>query len=105
MEVLYVKYVNMYVIMEIVIFLSEWEEIENPTILPMHVLIQCKILKNNDAYLIDILLVSEACGRKKIGLMSFNDAVPNNLIPKWVSQPNSTANPAIICEIGLDWLC
>ena len=45
MEVLYVKYVHMYVIMEIVIFLSEWEEIENLTILPTHVLIQHKILK------------------------------------------------------------
>ena len=80
MEVLYVKYVNMNIIMEIVIFLSEWEEIENLTILPTHVLIQHKILKNNDAYLVDILLVSEACGRKKMGLLSLNDAVPNNLI-------------------------
>ena len=87
MEVLYVKYVNMYVIMEIVIFLSEWEEIENLTILPTHVLIQHKILKNNDAYLVDILLVSEACRRKKMGLLSHNDAVSNNLILrscKWV---------------------
>ena len=62
----------MYVIMEIVIFLSEWEEIENLTILPTHVLIQHKILKNNDAYLVDILLVSEACGRKKMVLLSHN---------------------------------
>ena len=75
MEVLYVKYVHMYVIMEIVIFLSEWEEIENLTILPTHVLIQHKILRNNDAFLVDILLVSEACGRKKMGLLSHNDAV------------------------------
>ena len=33
----YVKHVNMYIIMEIVIFLSEWEEIENLTKLPTHV--------------------------------------------------------------------
>ena len=67
----------MYVIIEIVIFLSEWEEIKNLTILPTHVLIQHKILKNIDVYL-DILLVSEACGRKK--MLSLKDAVPNNLI-------------------------
>ena len=53
MEVLYINYVNMYVIMEIVIFLSEWEEIESLTILPMHILIQHEILKNIDAYLVD----------------------------------------------------
>ena len=45
MEVLYVKYVNMYVIMEIVIFLSEWEDIENPAILPTRVKFNIRSLK------------------------------------------------------------
>ena len=45
MEVLYVKYVNMYVIMEIVLFLSEWEDIENPAILPTRVKFNIRSLK------------------------------------------------------------
>ena len=68
--------------MQIVIFLFEWEEIENLTIVPTHISIQHKILKNNGPYLVDILLVSEARGRKKMGLSSLNNAIPNNLTLK-----------------------